>query len=174
MELGLLILRVALGVLMAGHASQKLTSRFGGAGPTVTGAVFEQFGLRPGRVWALFAGIAELIGAVLIVLGLAFPFGASIVLASMIVAVVITSRNCFWMHAGPGCELPLLYGANALVLAYTGPGAYSLDGLTAIGEHNGIIWGTTALLVAVLAATPFVVIRKVSLSADRRASAATS
>ena len=173
MQLGLLILRAVLGILVVGHACQKLFVRFGGAGPTLTGAVFEQFGLRPGRAWALFAGTAELIGSVLIVVGLAFPLGPSIVLASMIVAVVITSQNCFWMHAGPGCELPLLYGANALVLACTGPGAWSLDEVTAIGVHSGDIWGTTALLVAALAATPFIVMRKVSLSADRRASATT-
>jgi putative oxidoreductase len=173
MELGLLILRAALGGLMVGHSSQKLFGWFGGAGPTLTGAVFEQFGLRPGRAWALFAGTAELIAAMLIILGLAFPLGPSIVLASMIVAVVITAQNSFWMHSGPGCELPLLYGANAVVLGYTGPGAWSFDKVTVPGIHNGAIWGTTALLVAALGAAPFIVLRKVSLSVDRRASAAT-
>jgi len=51
----------------------------------------------------------------------------------MIVAASIHARNGFFT-ANNGIELPMLYAMGALVLAYTGPGEYSLDRLF------GLLW----------------------------------
>ncbi len=43
-----LILRLALGLLMAGHGSQKTFGWFGGPGPEGTKGFMEMLGLKPG------------------------------------------------------------------------------------------------------------------------------
>ena len=50
MNLGLLVLRVVVGLLLAGHGAQKLFGWYGGHGLRGTAAFFDQIGLRPGRI----------------------------------------------------------------------------------------------------------------------------
>ena len=50
MEIGLLVLRVALGLILAAHGAQKLFGWFGGYGLAGTGGYFESIGFRPGKV----------------------------------------------------------------------------------------------------------------------------
>jgi putative oxidoreductase len=135
MAIGLLLVRLVFGGLMAAHGSQKLFGWFGGYGLTGTGAFFDQLGFRPGQLFAAAAGLAEVLGGVLIAMGLGGPIGPALVVSVMIVALM----SVHWGHglfaATNGIEVPLLYAASATSLAFTGPGLYSLDalfGLTAM------------------------------------------
>src|SRR5262245_16327821 len=129
MDAGLLIGRVVLGALMAGHGAQKLFGWFGGYGIAGTGAYMEALGFRPGRFFAATAASAEVASGVLMALGLFGPVGPALMLSVMIVAAV----TVHWQHGvfamTNGVELPLLYAAGAAALGLTGPGAYSLDAL---------------------------------------------
>src|ERR1051325_9168757 len=87
MSLGLLVLRVVVGLLFFGHGTQKLFGWFGGHGLTGTGQFFDSIGLRPGRQKALAAGIAEAGGGTLRVLGLATPAAAAGLIAVMLTAI---------------------------------------------------------------------------------------
>ena len=58
-HIGLLILRLVAGGLLAGHGAQKLFGWFGGYGLQGTGGWLESLGLRPGSRWALLAGAGE-------------------------------------------------------------------------------------------------------------------
>ena len=69
MAIGLLLIRLVLGVLMAAHGSQKLFAWFGGYGLTGTGTFFEQLGFRPGRLFAAATAWTELLGGVLVAVG---------------------------------------------------------------------------------------------------------
>ena len=62
MDLGFLILRLAIGVTLMAHGTQKLFGWFGGYGIAGTGPFLEQLGFRPGRLHAALAGIAETAG----------------------------------------------------------------------------------------------------------------
>jgi putative oxidoreductase len=150
MSVGLLLLRVLLAALLFGHATQKLLGWFGGAGLSGTGAVFEQWGFRPGPRMALAAGLAELAGALLIAAGLLTPGGCAVVVGTMTVATVATAGNGFWAQRG-GCELPFWYGAVATVLGFTGPGPWSLDAALGLNRLSGYAWGSTALALGLLA-----------------------
>jgi putative oxidoreductase len=159
MDLALLLLRVLLGLLIAGHATQKLFGWFRGAGPLGTGALFDKYGVRPGTLMALFAGAAELAGAFLVMLGLIYPLGNAIVLSTMVVAVACNFANGIWAHLGASYEVAFVYGAVAVVLAYTGPGRWPLDTLIGIGPFDGYVWGIASVIVGVLGAEPILIRR---------------
>src|ERR1700694_6235002 len=126
MSIGLLILRLVIGLLMAAHGTTKLFGWLRGYGLEKTGKFFAQLGLRPGRVFAAAASFSEIVGGLLVALGLFGPIGPALVISVMIVAAV----TVHWGKGlvGDGIELPLLYAAAAFGLALTGPGPYSLDG----------------------------------------------
>ena len=88
MDAGLLVARMVFGLLMAAHGSQKLFGWFGGYGIAGTGGFFESLGFRPGRLFALAAGLAETGGGLLLALGLFEPVAAAIIVSVMVVAAV--------------------------------------------------------------------------------------
>src|SRR5262249_16452717 len=73
MDLGLLVLRVAVGLTLAAHGAQKLFGWFGGYGLSGTGGFMEQLGFRPGTRAALMAGLAGTMGGLLLAMGAAPP-----------------------------------------------------------------------------------------------------
>jgi putative oxidoreductase len=147
MDIGLLVARLVLGLLMAAHGAQKLFGWFGGYGLVGTGGFLETLGFRPGRLFAGAAAVSELAGGLLLALGLLGPVGPALILSVMIVAAL----SVHWQHglfaASNGVEVTLLYAAGAVSLALTGPGRYSLDALAGLAS----LW-TPAVTAVVLAA----------------------
>jgi putative oxidoreductase len=136
MNLGLLVLRLVVGLLFVGHGAQKLWGSFGGHGVEGTGASFESMGLRPGRLNAIAAGVAEICGGVLLALGLLTPLGAALLSAVMWMAMMTAHRGKgVWVTEG-GIEYNLVLLASVFAVTAIGPGKWSLD--YAIGIHlNG-------------------------------------
>jgi putative oxidoreductase len=149
-DVGLLALRILLAALLFGHAMQKSAGWFGGGGRSSTAPVFESWGFRPGHVMVSVAAISELVGAALVLTGLAFPLGCAIVLGTMIVAASPTAKNGLWAQQG-GCEVPVFYGALAAGLAITGPGSSSLD--DALDLYSYQWWMPVAAIVVGAAAS---------------------
>jgi putative oxidoreductase len=148
MEIGVLLLRLAIGVTLAAHAAQKLFGWFGGPGLDGSGKGMEMLGFFPGRRHALMAGLAEAGGGLLLALGLMTPVAASIAFAVMLVAGVSAHlKHGFFLMNG-GYEYTLILGLSGLSVAFTGPGLLSLDAL--LGLHlEGALWGAGAALVGI-------------------------
>lgn len=128
-SLGILIIRLIIGLSFMAHGSQKLFGLFGGHGLEGTGGFFESIGIKPGKTMALFAGLSEFVGGLLFVLGLFTPFASLLIIVTMLVAIVkVHASNGFWATSN-GYELNLVYLLVALSVALTGAGAYSLDAL---------------------------------------------
>jgi putative oxidoreductase len=120
------ILRIALGVVLIPHGCQKLFGMFGGMGLTANAALFERLGYSPGMFWGTLVGLTELVGGILLVVGLFTRFAAAAVVIFMIAAVHFTSAKGFFWSNG-GSEYPLLIGICALFFLIRGGGPCSLD-----------------------------------------------
>jgi putative oxidoreductase len=160
MDLGLLLLRLALAVILYMHATQKLFGWFSGPGLDRAGGLFESLGQRPGRRMAMLAVACELSGSALVALGLITPLGAAILAGTMMVAggSLTLTKGKVWNAAGGG-EYPLVLAAFAIVLGFAGPGRWSIDnalGAPWVTHSNGraAITGLLVLAVAALAAGP--------------------
>jgi putative oxidoreductase len=132
MDIGLLVLRLAVGLTMAAHGGQKLFGWFGGYGIAGTGGWLESIGFRPGKVQAAVAGTFEFAGGLLIALGLLTPVGAALIIAVMVTAIgSVHLPKGFWVSDG-GFEYNLMILASSAALAFAGPGAYSLDAVNGL------------------------------------------
>jgi putative oxidoreductase len=151
MDVGILLLRITVGLALAAHGSQKVFGWFGGYGPDRTGQFMEALGFLPGRRHALSAGFAELGGGLLFAVGFVTPLAAAVIASVMLVAAVTVHwKNGFFATNG-GYELNLVLGVAALSVAFTGPGALSVDNVDG-NALDGVVWGVSAAVVAVVAA----------------------
>lgn len=126
-HIGLLIIRLVVGLLFAGHGAQKLFGSFGGYGLKGTGGWMESIGLKPGVTMALFAGLAEFVGGLLFAAGLFTPFAGIIIAATMVIAIVkVHGPNGLWSTQN-GYEYNLVLLVVTIGIALTGPGKYALD-----------------------------------------------
>ena len=140
--------------------SQKLFGWVGGYGIVGTGGFFESIGFRPGRLHAALAGASEFMGGLLVFFGLLGPIGPALMLSVMIVAAMSVHRGHGLFTMTNGVELPLLYGAAAVGLAFIGFGTYSLDaalGLTPLWTHTV---QTAALAIGVVGAGSSLAMRR--------------
>ena len=160
LSIGLLIVRVVVGLLMAAHGSQKLFGWFGGYGLGRTGEFMTQLGFRPGLAFAAAASLTEVVSGLLVALGFLGPVGPALMISVMIVAAV----TVHWEHGlfamNNGIEMTLLYGTAAFALATTGFGKYSLDAWFGIAERWPVTGTWIALIVGIVGGFANVALRR--------------
>jgi putative oxidoreductase len=152
MNTALLIIRIAVGGIVAIHGSQKLFGWFSGHGIAGTAGFLESLGFRPARGYAILLGTAEFVGGVSLALGLVTPITAAVVAGVMIAAVIVVHWSHGFFAQNGGFEYPLALAASSIALAFSGPGRYSLDRAfdwTLAGSG----WGLAAAVLAVVAAS---------------------
>jgi putative oxidoreductase len=151
-DLGLLVLRLTVGGLLAGHGAQKLFGAFEGPGFKKTAGHMETMGLQPGHVWASMATAGEFGGGLMTALGLAGPLGPILTISSMVMASVKAHwGKPIWAASG-GAELPVVNIAAATALVLAGPGRLSLDRLFGIRIPG---WVTALFTVGALGAVAY-------------------
>ncbi|MFJ3502533.1 DoxX family protein [Streptomyces sp. NPDC090135] len=126
MDTGLLILRLLVGLLVAGHGVQKVSSHLGGRGLAGGTEEFRADGFRGGALTALAAGGGQIGSGLLLAAGLLTPLAAAGVIGVMTVALTVKWRHGLWVQ-NDGYEYPLVLIGTAAALAATGPGTRSLD-----------------------------------------------
>jgi putative oxidoreductase len=149
-DVGLLILRVTLGVWIACHGLNKL---FGGGRLPGTARWFESMGVRPGWLNARLAASTEVLGGAAMALGLLTPLAAGAIIALMLVAIVVSHRRngFFIFRPGEGWEYTAFLAITAFSIATMGAGRYSLDHALDLDVEGG--WGAAiAGIVGVLGA----------------------
>lgn len=124
-SLGLLVLRVIVGLSLAAHGWNKF---FGGGRIPGTARWFDSMGMRPnGKVHALAAACTELGGGVMLAAGFLTPLTAAAVVGLMVVAAWTSHRQNGFFIVKSGWEYNLVLATVAVAVATTSPGRYSLD-----------------------------------------------
>ncbi len=125
-NLVLLVFRCALGAVMLAHGINHI---FGGGKIEGTGRWFASLGMKPGILHAWLASIMEVVGGVLLVLGLLTPFGGAVIIGVMLVAWITNHRGngFFIFRPGEGWEYVMTLTFAGLAIAVVGPGEWSLD-----------------------------------------------
>ncbi|WP_263864102.1 DoxX family protein [Paenibacillus lycopersici] len=121
-----MIIRLAVGLTLAGHGTQKLFGWFGGYGLKATGGWMESIGIRPGLIAALLTGTFELAGGLLFALGIGMPVAAALIVLPMLGAIAaVHFRFGYWVRQN-GMEYNVILIAVAIGLALAGAGDYAV------------------------------------------------
>src|SRR6201993_3684185 len=123
-DVGLLILRLALGLTMAAHGLDKL---FGGGRIPGTARWFESIGMKPGKFHATVAATTEVSACLGLAAGFLTPIPAAGFVALMLVAAWTVHRHNGFFIVKEGWEYNLILATTAVAIATFGPGKYSLD-----------------------------------------------
>ncbi|MFI1285935.1 DoxX family protein [Streptomyces sp. NPDC020858] len=156
-DVGLPVLRVVLGVIMAVHGTQKLFQWFDGPGIKATGMFFSKAGYPAGESMAVIAGLTETLGGLGLILGLLTPLAAA-----GIVGVVINAVAVKWTGSvigQEGVEFECLIIAGAVTLALTGPGRFALDRFVPVLRDHRVVHGVLALALGVVLAAVVLLVR---------------
>ncbi|MBA9001766.1 DoxX family protein [Thermomonospora cellulosilytica] len=124
-DIGLLIGRLALGVILLAHGLQKLTDI--GLGAVARG--FDDLGIPLPTLAAYYATWVEILGGLALILGLLVPVAGVLIALDMAGAYWFVHRDDGLFVNEGGFEFVLLVAATALLLAGTGSGRFGLDAL---------------------------------------------
>ncbi len=153
-DLGMLLLRFAVGGVFFAHGAQKVFGLWGGPGMAGFTAALNGFGYRNAGVLAWVTALTELVGGAGVVLGLFTPLAAAGLLALMINTVLLKAGNGFFIAGPPGAnavELDVVLGLGAAAIVLTGAGRIALDnGRT--WNRRPAPWGVLCLVIGVAAA----------------------
>jgi putative oxidoreductase len=151
-DLGLLLLRFAIGGIFFAHGMQKIFGMWGYPGIGEFTASVTAAGYQQASVLAYACGVAEIVGGAFLVLGIATPLAGSALLAVKINTVLLKTVGIATIagvaQAGAVIEYDLVLGLGAAALVLTGPGRIALDNGRA-WHRRPASWGLLALVIGV-------------------------
>ena len=151
LALGLLLLRLVIGLTVAAHGAQKLFGWWGGPGMTRWTGAMTRMRIRPAAPWAWISALGEFLGGLGLAAGLLIPLPSLAIAGAMLVAIALVHWPKGFWNAKGGFEFNLSILGAIAAIALTGPGAYSLDAVLRIHlpEPLTLIVGTVVVLIAV-------------------------
>lgn len=143
-DLGLLLLRGVVGIVMLAHGVNHIV---GGGKIAGTAGWFESLGMRPGRLHAWLASLTEVGAGVLLLFGLATSLAAGGAVGVMVVAWITNHRGngFFIFRPGEGWEYVMTLTVVSAAIGALGGGGWSLDHVLDLDDTFS---GVSGLLLA--------------------------
>lgn len=119
-DIGKLILRLTLGILILLHGINKILTGVGGIE-----SMMVNHGLPAFLAWGVFVG--EVLAPLMIILGFHTRLGAGLIAINMVVAILLVHSHEIYQLKGNGgwaLELQGMYLFTAIALIFTGPGRF--------------------------------------------------
>jgi len=126
-----------MGVIFIGHGAGKVLGSFNGPGLRAFSSLPAPYPfMRPAWLWMGAAALSELIGGILLLLGLFTRLGAFVIACTMLTAMLgVHWKNGFFLgNNPPGIEYTVALLGGALSLLISGGGLVSADRL--IGQKR--------------------------------------
>src|SRR2546423_15131035 len=120
LEMGLLVIRLTIGLVIAAHGAQKLFGWFSGPGIAGTEKMMSNLHLEPARFWAYVGALNEFVGGLFTAAGFLMPLGPLMIIANMLIAVTFVHWSKGFWNAQGGYEFPVVLGLAALGWSVTG------------------------------------------------------
>ncbi len=123
-QLGIFIVRIMLGIIFIAHGCQKVLGLFGG--PGLEGFAQWSATMNIPAYLAYLGAFCELIGGIMLFLGIATELGALIIIPVMLGAVWFVHWNHGFFAQNGGFEYPLSLAIFLLAIVIGGPGKWYL------------------------------------------------
>ena len=147
-DLALTVIRVAVGLVLAGHGAQKVFGAFEGQGLERWHGMVAAMGFAQPHVIGTLAAFVELFGGLMLAVGFLTPIVAAALAIDMGVAIVkVHWSKGIWVTKG-GYEYPLVLFIVCLMLGLARPSAYSVD--AALGFGGGAVLCLAVLAIGAL------------------------
>ncbi|MEU2251578.1 DoxX family protein [Nocardia xishanensis] len=156
-DLGLLVLRLTVGLTMAVHGSQKLFGWFDGAGLDRTSKFFASQGYPASDFFAVVAGVTEGFGGLALAIGFLTPLAAAAMLGTLLNALAVRWGGGFFAPKGVEYELLLIFSTVTIALA--GPGRFAVDSLLPYLRPYRLVYGIASIALALITAGVVLLIR---------------
>ena len=144
-DIGLLVVRVAIGATMIAHGYAHI---YRGGKIKGTAGWFASLGMKPGILHAWLASLTELAAGLGLVVGLLTPLAAGAIVGTLTVAFITNHRKAgFFVFRRPteGWEYLMNLIAATFAIGCLGSGRWSLDNAIDIEFHDW--WGLVVTLV---------------------------
>jgi len=125
-DLGILVLRLALGIMFVAHGLQMAFGLFGGSGVKGFSQMLSGLGFAPAILWAYVASYTVLLGGLFVIAGVQTRLAAALLLIFILTAgVSVHLRKGFFLSNG-GFEYTFIIAAICLALILLGPGKFNI------------------------------------------------
>jgi putative oxidoreductase len=126
-DTALLMIRIAVGLIVAAHGAQKVFGVFGGPGLERWHGAVASMGFVQPRVLGTLVAFVELFGGLALALGLYTPIVAALLALDMIVATVKVHWSKGFFMANGGYEYTLALLVTFAAIGMHGAPSYSVD-----------------------------------------------
>jgi len=123
---GILVLRLGLGIMFMAHGLQKSFGLFGGPGIKDFSGMLSGLGFTPAIFWAYIAAYTELLGGLLLIIGLQVRPAATLLLILIVTAAIKVHIGKGFFLSNGGFEYTFIIAAICLSLILLGPGKFSI------------------------------------------------
>jgi putative oxidoreductase len=148
-DLSLLILQLGIGLTFAAHGAQKVFGWWGGPGLAGWEGAMTHMGFRPAKVFALASALTELVGGLLLAVGLLTPIAAAVLVAQAVVIIGHVHWQNGFFNAQSGIEFPLLLGIGAAAVGVAGGSAIGVDAFVGFALEPSV--GVAVIVAGVVA-----------------------
>ena len=126
LDLGILVLRLGLGIMFMAHGLQKTFGAFGGPGIKAFSEMLSGLKMAPPLFWAYVAAYTELLGGLFLVIGLQTRLSAAMLLVLIVTAAITVHLKKGFFLSNGGFEYTFIIACVCLALILSGPGRFCI------------------------------------------------